>query len=733
MKIAAGESRTLYDNLSLTEPLEVEGVLILDPKSNVTITTTRNIIVTGNLISQPEASVVHFFNFAKIDESKYVGGGDTVVDGDTGMWVMGAGQLNLNGQPLNLGVYIDPFSPTAAKDFEETIKDWKYNLRIEGTATGQSHVFIKSTRPQTIRYTQFRYMGPRKDNNGDGIKDVILGRYACHFHHAGDGSRGTIIEGCIARDCNSHVFVPHGSNGITMRNNIVENSLDAAFWWDYNHQTNDLTWENNLVVNVGFIPRANDQDSGGPQGGVNAFVLGFGDGNVCRGNVVIGTSGDYRAAGAYNWPELRDDADTSKDLTSSWVFENNTAINCPSGDQVWQNSEHHHIIRGSRYINCGVPVYHGAYANDYCRIDCTYKGGTTEVWAASDSTRRILFINCTFDAGGADYCVVINEGPGVGAAPIMFRNCKFINFGKKAILNQNPGTGIKKVDVIDCGLPASAYQVSSVAIAGEVIRVQEAGKAWKITKSGTSSIAIFAPTLWGTGTGLKAEYFSPDFKTKYLERIEPNVNLFDLTHVQIHYAVPPAFAVRWTGKIQPQYTEAYTFIGTFGGGVRLLVNGKNVIDKWDERYPAEIKSTTINLEAGKFYDISLEYINTDDRSKCTLEWSSPSLKREFVPMSQLYPDAVTPPPPVNKPPIADAGTDETISLSFTLAGSGNDPEGGAVSFKWEQVSGPACYIVDTSKAITQVKQLSVGTYVFNLTVTDDKGTTATDTVTKTIQ
>jgi hypothetical protein len=731
MKIPAGESLTLYKDLSLTEVLEVEGVLVLDPKSNVTITTIKNIIVTGDLISQPNADVVHTIRFAGIDESKFIGGGDVVLDTDIGLWVIGAGRLNLQGveqTTFEKGVTdrdaLQQFASAATR-----------NLRIEGTSTGQAHIFIKSSRPQTIRYVQFRYLGPRKDNNGDGIKDIVLGRYACHFHHCDDGSRGSIIEGCIARDCNSHVFVPHGSHGITMRGNIVYNVLEAPFWWDYGHMTNDLTWANNLVVGVGYIERANDQDNGGPQGAVSAFVLGFGDSNICRGNVVIGTSGDYRGAGAYNWPEIRDDADTSKDLTSGWVFENNTAINCPAAEDVWQNSERHHVIRGSLYINCGVPVYHGAYANDYERIDCVYRGGTSEVWAASNTTRRILFINCTFDAQGADYCVLINEGPGVGAAPIMFRNCKFINFKKKAILDQNPGAGVKKVDIVDCGLTPDKYQIASIAISGEVIRVQEGSKAWKITKSSTTSIALFAPTMWGTGTGLKAGYFSTDFATKYLERIEPNINLFDLTHPSPHYLVPTTFAARWTGKIQAQYTETYKFICKVGGGVRLWANGQLLLDSWAERYPGELTSKSINLAAGQMYDIKMEFFNSDDRSGCTLEWSSTSLKREFVPMSQLYPAGGDnpPPPPDNKPPSCYAGADQTLQLITELSGIGSDSDGAIVAYKWEQISGPKAVVINPDFAKTQAALNGQGEYVFRLTVTDNKGASASDEVKITVK
>lgn len=720
----------IIDTAALVWGVVVNSVLSFKIDKTIDLTSTGNVVVNGTLQMIPNPDVNHRILSTGINENNFVGGGETVLDSDIGIWVMGAGQLDLQ------GTLTDGWKTAldVTKEYDEVIRQaitLPRNVRIEGTSTGQSHLFIKSTKPQTIKYVQFRYMGPRKDTSGDGIKEFVTGRYAVHFHHCENGSRGSIVEGCIARDCTSHVFVPHGSHGITMRGNIVNNVLDEPFWWDSGHRTNDLVWENNLVAKVGFIPRASSE--GAPQGGAGGMVLGFGDGNICRGNVVIGTSGDYRAAGAYIWREERDDNDISKDLTSSWVFENNTAINCPSGDQVWQNSEHHHVIRGSNYINCTVPVYHGAYANHYARIDCLYKGGTTEVWAASDNTIRVLFINCTFDAQGADYCVVINEGPGVGAAPIMFRNCKFINFNKKAILNQNPGPGIKKVDVIDCGLTPDKYQVSSVAISGEVIRIQEGDKAWKITKSGTSVIAKFAPSLWGTGTGLKAEYFSTDFKTKYLERIEPNVNLFDLTHPSPHYLVPTTFAARWTGKIQAQVTGSHTFTVFAGGGMKLWVNGQMLLDSWNEKYPAEFSSKIISLVAGQLYDTKLEYVNTDDRSGCMLYWACGIIKKEFVPMSQLYPGEVKPPdPPVNQKPTADAGADQLIGIAFYLTGKGVDIDGTITGYKWEQVSGPLSVIVSPTDRNTLVNPSGKGDYIFRLTVTDDKGATGVDEVKVTV-
>lgn len=727
------QTQTLADNLTITELLEIEGTLTLDPTKSITITTNSNIIVTGLLISKPEATVIHRILFTGIDESKFVGGGDTVLSSDIGLWVMGAGQLDLQGTVVNdwkrMGV-----DYAAMEKYAAAVGS---NMRIEGTATGQSHVFIKSSLPQFIRNVAFRYMGPRKDRSGDGVKELVTGRYACHFHHCEEGSRGSIIEGCVARDCNNHVFVPHGSHGITMRGNIVYNVLETPFWYDFGHRTHDLIWENNLVVKVGFVARALDQDSGdAPSFGAGGFVLGSGNGNTCRGNVVIGTSGDPRSAGAYIWPELRDDADNTKQLEDGWTFEDNTAINCPSGIQVWQNNLHHHVVRNTTIINCPIAILHGAYGNHYRYVGGKIIGGILDIRAASATTNRIRFEDMDINAAGLDYCVVMNEGPllddnpPAGVAPILFLRCKFSNYNKKAIIDQNPGPGWKCADVVDCGLGTIHYQVT---VANEIIRVQNGGGAWQITKAGAKTIAPFAPSLWGTGTGLLAEYFTPDFRTLLLSRVEPNINLFDLTHPSPHYKVPANFAARWTGKIQPQFTASYKFYAQVGGGIRVWIDGKILIDKWAERYPALITSNTISLVAGNLYEIKVEFFNSDDRSGCTLEWECTSLKREFIPMSQLYPGDVKPPdPPVNKAPTADAGTDQRISIGFILNGTGADSDGVIVSYRWEQVSGPGAVIIYPDMKNTIVNPSVKGEYVFRLTVTDDKGATGVDEVRVTV-
>ncbi|QEH42582.1 T9SS type A sorting domain-containing protein [Chitinophaga sp. XS-30] len=87
----------------------------------------------------------------------------------------------------------------------------------------------------------------------------------------------------------------------------------------------------------------------------------------------------------------------------------------------------------------------------------------------------------------------------------------------------------------------------------------------------------------------------------------------------------------------------------------------------------------------------------------------------------------------NTPPIADAGNDMTITLPVTaiqLDGSGSsDPGGSIASYAWKKVSGPAGEsIASASSAKTNVSGLEAGDYIFELTVSDNEGLTATDRV-----
>lgn len=87
----------------------------------------------------------------------------------------------------------------------------------------------------------------------------------------------------------------------------------------------------------------------------------------------------------------------------------------------------------------------------------------------------------------------------------------------------------------------------------------------------------------------------------------------------------------------------------------------------------------------------------------------------------------------NLTPESFAGNDtSTIALvtSLPLKGNGNDPDGNPISFAWRKLSGPAGgNISNAALAQTTATGLTIGTYKFELAVTDVLGAISRDTLT----
>lgn len=90
----------------------------------------------------------------------------------------------------------------------------------------------------------------------------------------------------------------------------------------------------------------------------------------------------------------------------------------------------------------------------------------------------------------------------------------------------------------------------------------------------------------------------------------------------------------------------------------------------------------------------------------------------------------------NMPPVADAGPDQTVFEAqpavLSAAGSMDEDDGIAI-FQWRQIQGPAVVLSSTSGEETTFTAPSVGiegsALIFELTVTDNSGASATDTCT----
>jgi hypothetical protein len=89
----------------------------------------------------------------------------------------------------------------------------------------------------------------------------------------------------------------------------------------------------------------------------------------------------------------------------------------------------------------------------------------------------------------------------------------------------------------------------------------------------------------------------------------------------------------------------------------------------------------------------------------------------------------------NVAPIANAGSDKTLywpSKSLTVVGSATDSDGTIASYLWTKVSGPSLSMSNTTTSKLWTTNLTIGTYVFRLTVTDNLGATDYDDVKVTV-
>jgi hypothetical protein len=173
------------------------------------------------------------------------------------------------------------------------------------------------------------------------------------------------------------------------------------------------------------------------------------------------------------------------------------------------------------------------------------------------------------------------------------------------------------------GSDAGSYRVSVANSAGSVV-------------SNTVSLSVNSVGVIGTGTGLTGQYFSDQNLTNaVLTRTDATIN-FDWGNGSPAANVPvDHFSARWTGQVQAQFSETYTFYTTSDDGVRLWVNGQLIIDNWTDHAPTE-NSGTIALVAGQKYDIKMEFYENGGGATAKLFWSSPSTAKQAVPTSQLY-------------------------------------------------------------------------------------------------
>lgn len=99
------------------------------------------------------------------------------------------------------------------------------------------------------------------------------------------------------------------------------------------------------------------------------------------------------------------------------------------------------------------------------------------------------------------------------------------------------------------------------------------------------------------------------------------------------------FSVRWSGQIEPKFSETTSFILRNSGGVRLWVGNTLVIDDWAQHALREDRGQ-LYLLGGQKYDIRIDYWSDGSSPVLKLEWESARRARELVPTSRMHGSAL---------------------------------------------------------------------------------------------
>jgi len=121
--------------------------------------------------------------------------------------------------------------------------------------------------------------------------------------------------------------------------------------------------------------------------------------------------------------------------------------------------------------------------------------------------------------------------------------------------------------------------------------------------------------------GLRGEYFQNATLTgsPSLVRIDSVVNFDWAMGPPVPTYSPDRFSVRWTGKVIPTVTGIYRFGASTDDGLRLWLDGKLLIDSWFDR-GATLDAVELKLEAGRAYDLKMEYYENTGYAFAALVW-----------------------------------------------------------------------------------------------------------------
>ncbi len=205
--------------------------------------------------------------------------------------------------------------------------------------------------------------------------------------------------------------------------------------------------------------------------------------------------------------------------------------------------------------------------------------------------------------------------------------------GNGAVISTPPG--------IDCGVDCSeSYTTFTDA---DLIAIPDSSSifaGWSGDCTGTDqSVSLVMDTDKACSAnfmlGIRSEYYDNGNLTgPALVRVDPLIDFNWDTGSPDPALDADTFSARWSGKLQADYDETYTFSAISDDGIRLWIDGHLVLDYW--KSGGVSISDTVDLTSG-LHDFKMEYLEDSGTAMIQLYWSSPSTAYEIIPNDHLYP------------------------------------------------------------------------------------------------
>jgi len=282
---------------------------------------------------------------------------------------------------------------------------------------------------------------------------------------------------------------------------------------------------------------------------------------------------------------------------------------------------------------------------------------------------------------GAQYGLSVYGFTTFLATPTISPNgATYTNSVSVTLADATPGTAIYYT--LDGSSPTTnSFLYTSPITVTTTLNLQAIAVKSGAANSGVASASFVNTAALGTGTGLLGQYWTNTTSTAFtnaafatpatLMRTDATVNFNWSSTGPSPVIGQTNFTARWTGSVQPPFSETYTFTTLADDGVRLWINGQLLINDWTAHSIATTNSATIALNAQQLYNVQLEYFQNTGNATAQLLWSGPSTALAVIPQTQLYPDTNPPPAIVILSPANNSSY--TADASVTISADAEAP------------------------------------------------------------